>query len=431
MADLHSRFDARFLKDTAWNYVAFAVMAATGVILNFFIAARFGIETLGVFNQIYAVYVVTAQVAVMGLHDSAQKHNAEFAADAELRDTVSATALLLAFVFGLATAALMFALSGAIGRLAASDPVGDGVRLAAPGLLFFALNKVLMGILNGRRQMKAFAGAQAFRAIAILVVCLSVARAGLPGYTLGASFTVAELALLPGLLIVVRPRLFGRVGDGRFRPWLGRHLRFGSKALVNGFLAESYVRVDILMLGMFASDSVVGIYSFAALFIEGLYQIPVVIRTLANPVLVELLIAGNRPAVARFARRTAALSLGAFAAAAGAVILIYPYLAPFFPAPLVADSRSLLLILTAGLLLYSAFVPLDQALLQGGLPGRQSLLMTCNVLANVLLNLALIPALGAVGAAVATALAYAISVLTVNLAAWRWLGLRGGLLVAR
>jgi O-antigen/teichoic acid export membrane protein len=270
-----------------------------------------------------------------------------------------------------------------------------------------------------------------FRVIAILVVCLSVAQAGLPGYTLGASFTVAELALLPGLLIVVRPRLFGLAGDGRFRPWLGRHLRFGSKALVNGFLAESYVRVDILMLGMFASDSVVGIYSFAALFIEGLYQIPVVIRTLANPVLVELLIVGNRPAVARFARRTAALSLGAFAAAAGSVILIYPHLAPFFPPPLVADSWSLLLILAAGLLLYSAFVPLDQALLQGGLPGRQSLLMTCNVLANVLLNLALIPALGAVGAAVATALAYAISALTVNLAAWRWLGLRGGLLIAR
>ena len=103
----------------------------------------------------------------------------------------------------------------------------------------------------------------------------------------------------------------------------------------------------------------------------------------------------------------------------------------FRSAPLVADSRSLLLILTAGVLLYSAFVPLDQALLQGGLPGRQSLLMTGNVLANVLLNLALIPAFGAVGAAVATALAYAISVLSVNLAAWRWLGLRGGLLIAR
>jgi O-antigen/teichoic acid export membrane protein len=431
MADLQSRFDAKFLKDTAWNYAAFGIMAATGVILNFYIAAHFGIATLGVFNQIYAVYVIAAQVAVMGLHDSAQKHNAEFAADPELRVLVSATALILAFAFGLTTAAAMVALAGAIGRLADSSAVGDGIRLAAPGLLFFALNKVLMGILNGRRQMKAFAGAQGFRVVAILVVCLAVGAADLPGYMLGASFTIAEIALLPGLLIVVRPPLFG-FGDGAgFRLWLGSHVRFGTKALANGFLAESYVRVDILMLGIFVSDAAVGIYSFAALFIEGLYQIPVVVRTIANPVLVELLIARDKPALGHFARKTSLLSLAAFAVAAGAVIVIYPYLAPFFPAPLVADSRPLLLILAAGLFLYSAFIPLDQALLQGGLPGRQSLLMTFNVLANVALNLALIPALGIVGAALATLLAYGISGLTVNLAAWRWLGIRGGLLIAR
>jgi O-antigen/teichoic acid export membrane protein len=185
------------------------------------------------------------------------------------------------------------------------------------------------------------------------------------------------------------------------------------------------------MLGIFVSDAAVGIYSFAALFIEGLYQIPVVVRTIANPVLVELLIARDKPALGHFARKTSLLSLAAFAVAAGAVIVIYPYLAPFFPAPLVADSRPLLLILAAGLFLYSAFIPLDQALLQGGLPGRQSLLMTFNVLANVALNLALIPALGIVGAALATLLAYGISGLTVNLAAWRWLGIRGGLLIAR
>ena len=50
MANTPSRFDGKFLTDTAWNYAAFAIMAATGVILNFFIATHFGIETLGVFN---------------------------------------------------------------------------------------------------------------------------------------------------------------------------------------------------------------------------------------------------------------------------------------------------------------------------------------------------------------------------------------------
>ena len=78
MPDIDARLGRKFLTDTGWNFASFAIMAATGVILNFFIAAHFGIATLGVFNQIYAVYVITGQVAVMGVNDSAQKHNAEF-----------------------------------------------------------------------------------------------------------------------------------------------------------------------------------------------------------------------------------------------------------------------------------------------------------------------------------------------------------------
>ena len=38
MAYVSSRLDRKLLGDTAWNYSAFALMAGTGIILNFFIA---------------------------------------------------------------------------------------------------------------------------------------------------------------------------------------------------------------------------------------------------------------------------------------------------------------------------------------------------------------------------------------------------------
>ncbi|MAF95106.1 MAG: hypothetical protein CMM60_05060 [Rhodospirillaceae bacterium] len=427
MPDFKSRFDGKFLTDTAWNYAAFAVMALTGVILNFFIAARLGIEVLGVFNQIYAVYVITAQFAVFGVHDSAQKHNAEFLDNIEQRDAVSAGAIWISAVFGSVTALGVFLLSGPIGQLAESPAVGQGVALAAPGLLFFAVNKVLMGILNGRRRMKEFAIAQSFRVIVILVSCLAVAALGFPGYVLGVSFTIAEVLLFPGLLVTLRPPVTGFTGTRPVLHWIEKHIRFGAKALTNGFLAESYIRVDIIMLGIFVSDHAVGIYSFAALFIEGLYQIPVVVRTIANPVLVRLLIADDKFEVSRFSRKVALLSLAVFAAAAGLVLVFFPALGPFFPNQLVPQSYPLLMILSAGLVVYSVIIPLDHILLQAGQPGRQSILTTFNVFANAALNLALIPTFGIFGAAVATAISFCLSSLTVNAAAWRWLGFRGGI----
>lgn len=431
MSDGIQRLRGKFLSDTAWNYVAFALMAGTGAALNFFIAGVMGVKALGVFNQVYAVYIVTGQLAAMGIHDSAQKHTAQHAADASERAIVGGTSLQTAFLVGGGAALALWFTSGLLGRLADSGAVGTGIAYVAPGIALFALNKVLMGILNGERRMRAFAAAQSIRVLTILGFCVAAGLLGAPAEVLALGFTAAEAVLLPVLLLVTRPRLRFSGDDGTLaRMWRRRHVRFGMSALPNGFLSESYVRIDVLMLALFVSDEAVGVYSFAAMFVEGLFQVPVVIRTVANPVLVPLLRDGRLAEMARFARRVAGLSLAVFAAAAGLVLVVLPFLAPLFPAGLVDGAHELLFPLFGGLLIYSAFIPFDYVLLQAGMPVRQSLLMTVNVLCNVALNLVLIPRFGLTGAAAATAISFCLSAATLNGAAALWLGFRRGLLVA-
>ena len=419
----------KILTDTAWNYGAFALMALAGVVLNFFIAAWFGVETLGVFNQIYAIYVVTAQFAVMGFHDSVQKHVAELDHDPGEARIVSAAALTLAGAMGALVAGSVYLLSDPIAWLIDSQPVGDGIALAAPGLLFFAMNKVLMGVLSGSRRLKPYAAAQGLRVMVILIGCLVIAWLQQPGYVLGVSFTVAEAVLFPVLLYLVRPHPTHFSSGIAFWRWFRVHFHFGGKAMINGFLSESYIRIDILMLSVFLSDFEVGIYSFAALFVEGLFQVPVVVRTVTNPELVRLLAGGDKARVIGFCRKVAAMSLGIFIVAAAAVLLVFPFLGPYFPDDLVALSHPLLLVMISGLVIFSAVIPFDHILLQAGLPGRQSLLMTANVMVNAALNLMLIPIFGLYGAAAATAIAFVCASLAVNLAARRWLGYRRGMLL--
>ena len=241
---------SKFFVDAAWNYGAFGVMAATGVILNFFIAAYFGIEALGVFNQIYAVYVISAQFAVMGFHDSAQKYISEHGLGPENIGVVSAAALALVSLFGLLTALCIYLLSGPIGVLVESKMVGKGIALAAPGVMFFAINKVLMGILNGVQRMKAYAGVQTLRVSVILISCLGIAWLGFPAYMFGLSFAIAEIVLLPTLLVLVGPHPTYFSSTEAFKSWIRVHFHFGSRAVINGLLAQTYIRVDIIMLGI-------------------------------------------------------------------------------------------------------------------------------------------------------------------------------------
>ena len=171
MPDNSRRFEKSFLINTAWNYGAFGVMASVGVILNFFIAYWFGVEVLGIFNQVYAIYVVAAQLAVMGLQDSVQKHVAQLDDKPNKIHVVSSAALTLAALSGSVVAVIVYLLSNPIALALDSQAVGKGIALAAPGLLFFGLNKVLMGTLSGARRLKSFAAAQTMRVLVILLAC--------------------------------------------------------------------------------------------------------------------------------------------------------------------------------------------------------------------------------------------------------------------
>ncbi|RLB47208.1 MAG: hypothetical protein DRI90_26590 [Deltaproteobacteria bacterium] len=415
--------------DAFWNLGALALMAMTGAIISFVVVSQRGSEALGVFSQVYAIFVVVAQVAAMGLHDSAQKHAAQFSEDQVELNRLCRGALTLAFLTSAAVAAALGLLATSVGVVTDSDAVGRGVLVVAPGVLFFGMNKALLGVLNGLRRMRAFALAQAARVVTILAVVVGVALSSLPNWALVSGFVVAEVLVWLGLVVALWPRLRDAGGRGS-ASWRGRHLRFGLQALPNGLLAESFVRIDVIMLGLFVSDAEVGVYSFAAFFVEGLIQIPVVIRTVVNPVFVKLLARGDKAAVAKLSRRAGGSSLVITVMMALLVFLLFPLLGPWLGADLVARGHDLLGILLLGLCAYAAFLPSDYLLLQAGLPGRQSALMTVNVLVSVLLNGLLIATFGTEGAALASASAYGVSAIALSVAAARWLGMTRTLFVA-
>ncbi|MEE2999116.1 MAG: oligosaccharide flippase family protein [Pseudomonadota bacterium] len=419
--------DRKFFQDAMWNYSAFAIMALTGVILNFFIAWKMGLEALGIFNQIYAIYVVLGQLAAFGLHDSVQKHIAEYANDKLTSDLVGRTAFWIAFGTGCLIGGLLFTLSGVVEIITNSVHVGKGVAIVAPAICLFSVNKILMGILNGARRMKAFAIVQSIRVVVILCVCFGIALSAHAAYLLALGFLCAEIAITPVLLILTRAWSWP-FGITKAKKWATTHIKFGVKALSGGFLSESYIRIDILMLAIFVSDLNVGIYSFAALFVEGLFQVPVVIRTISNPVLVKILLVKDPTSIVKFVRKVSPISAVIYILIAAVVLIGFPFLSNIYPTNLIISAHELLFILLAGLLLYAIFIPFDYVLLQSGMPGRQSLLFTVNVITNILLNVILIPFYGILGAALATAISFVLSAVFLNIAARMWLGCRNGLM---
>ena len=290
------------------------------------------------------------------------------------------------------------------------------VALAAPGLLFFSLNKVLLNVLNGLRQMRSYAVFQAVRVLLILLTVTVMLVGGMQGDLLPLSLTVSEGVLFPLLGVHVGGRVLPFRMSGRLWSWLPEHLSFGVRGFLGGILTEMNTRVDVLMLGYFSDDFTVGIYSFAAILAEGLAQLPVVFRRNVDPILGRCFAEQDRSAMqdlSRRVKRKVYLLMGLIGVATTA---LYPVALKLLErGPELAASWAVFAILMAGIVANSGYRPFLGILPQGGRPGTQTVLVAALVGSNVVLNAILIPVIGIYGAAIATAFVYVLEALLIVL----------------
>lgn len=414
---------ARMSRDVRWNIASLGIVGIGGILLNLLIADQYGAATLGVFNQVFAAYIFFSQFAAGGVHLSALRAVAQAHRPAARRVTTSA-AVMLTLALSLLFAGAFYFSREPIAWALRSPDVAIGMAWATIGLFCFAMNKTLLGVVNGRRQMRLYAVAQALRTIVMLAALLVLIHRGAPGAQAPLVFTVAEVVLL-AMLTAVTARDWFAPWDQRWRAWVRRHFRFGLRSAGSGIMLELNTRVDVLMLGLLTSDAVVGVYSFAAMLVEGIGQLPIVARTNVNPLLARHLKSRDLPSLDALIRRTRKLTFFAMLAVGVVAVAAYPLgLRIVTDRAAFSESWPIFAILMAGLVGSAAWIPLNQILLQGGRPATHTLMSLLIVVANIILNAALIPALGGYGAAIATATAFLIGAALVRWLAWQCLQVR-------
>jgi O-antigen/teichoic acid export membrane protein len=421
------RHERKFHSDVAWNFASLAVLGVSGIALNVLIGRYYDPDALGVFQQVLATYTIFSMLAVGGINLSALRAIAEHAHDRGAVTAIIVGALVPTVALAALATAIYVLARGPIGQLLESEPVARGLLISAPGLFFFALNKVLLSIVNGVQRMRAFAIYQSLRYLLILIgllgfVVLDVRRER--GGELAFVFTFAEtLLFLP--LAVETARQISRPVPAGWRGWSTVHLRYGVRSFASGILLEVNAKVDVWMLGIFLADSEVGVYAFGGLVAEGVYQILIVLQNVYNPILARGLAARDDAALRAMISKGKRLTyLGMFAVGVIAIVL-YPH-----AVRILTDKEDLqrswlpFSLLIGGIFLSSGYIPFGQALLMGGRPGWHTLYMVSSVAFNVVGNSLLIPRYGLAGAALSTALSMVASVFVLRFFVKRELGLR-------
>jgi O-antigen/teichoic acid export membrane protein len=414
--------EASFRRDVLWNVAGLGVVATSGILVNITILVFLGSEPLGSFNQAFAVYIIVTQLAVGGLQFSVLRHVSQAQDDPVACHAYTSAALVLVTLVAVPLAALLYSSCHAIGNALDSQAVAQGVADVAPGLVFYALNKVLLMAVNGMRHMRAVAIFQSSRAMLILGGVLAVILAEVDSAHLPLALTLAEAVLLLTLYIYVALRMFPLTlwPTTSVRACFKQHRSFASRGMFSGILIEMNTRVDVLMLGFFMSDVRVGIYSFASTFAEGFAQLNVVIRNNVDPIVGRAFAERKVVDIQNLANRVKCVFVPVMGALGLAATAVFPVLIWLFDKRNIGyDGWGVFGILVTGIVLASIYRPFFSILLLGDRPGTFTLLIGASVLGNVVLNALLIPMLGLYGAAIATACIYILEGLSISILARR------------
>lgn len=388
--------------------LSFIITGFCGIALNVLIGRFYGAEYLGAFNLSYAVYIFLSQLAVFGIHLSVLKYVSHSLNDPEELSIIASSAIYLTIFTSLIITVISYFLGDLLIHIFKSQIFSEMWPYLAFGLIFFALNKILLNILNGQRHLKLFSIAQSSRTIFALLITLTLYFSNQSGEKLGLLISLSEFFLF-FLLLYFNLKYFKVAPIHKCTYWVKKHFNFGRFSLIGGIMNELNTRVDVLVLGVFVSDKDIGIYTIALMIFEGFVQLTVVFRNNYNPLIAKYINEKKKEELTQIIKRGCRNVYLFMAVCIFTSFFIYPYFIEYVIGNEFQDSNKLYQILMIGVLLTAGYLPFDMLLTQAGYPLSQSFFKSMMVACNVLLNFFFINLYGLLGAAIATALVYSLS----------------------
>ncbi|HEX2687296.1 MAG TPA: oligosaccharide flippase family protein [Kofleriaceae bacterium] len=411
----------RLRRDILWNLVPVALLGIVGLGLSFAIARWWGASAFGVFNLVTTAYFAFAVVGACGLQYAVLRAVAEAPDDRARVAAVVVGALVPTLGLAAAATTAFVALRPAIARWLDSPAVGEGMLWAAPGLFCFAVNKVLLGVVNGLRRMRAFAIYVSLRYLLIAAGLMIARIEHISSDHLAAIWTFTEGTLL----VVLIGELIATVNLSRaagWTVWMKQHLDYGMRGVVATLAYEINTKLDVWILGVLIADkALVGVYALAAALNEGVMQLAVVVQNNVDPVIARLCAEGDTGELAAMQQRLRRWFVAALAGVCAMAAAGFPIVIPrLIGDPGFAAGALPFTILMAGIAIASPYLPFAHLLLMAKRPGWHTVLLVTAIAVNAIGNLCLIPRLGLTGAATSIAGTVVVSALLLRgLARWR------------
>lgn len=398
----------KLLKETSWSFAAKGVAFVLFIALNVFLARALGPEEFGRWSFFFSIITIFFLLSYFGLNASTQKFVAQYNQTDKLRSVLASSfrlRIVVSFLFSLLLLLLHRHLALLLGR-----PELESLFIYAVPLVFLAgvmeyLKQVFSGLHRIKYNFIVNILEYGLKFLFIVVFFnLSISLISIVN-----AFTLAMLlsSIIGSYLLYIR---FYRVlkapehGTDYVR-CTGSIIKYSLPLLILTFAFLIATEIDIIMLGMFSTNTEVGIYAAAKQVIIKIPHISLAIVMGIMPVFAKLN-SSNHEELQDLLNKILKVNAIIMIPIVLSILFFSGYFIPLIFGEKYSASVLPLQILTVYLLCTSFSKPLSQFLTYRGIAVNRVIYTSGVIILNIILNMLLIPQYGAVGAAIATSVAF-------------------------
>jgi len=396
---------SKTMKDVQWSFISLATASFSHLLLRIVLGRELGPSGLGLYTLVFTIYMFGMQFAAFGIGAALTKYIAQYHDDLpKIREFVT-SGVLGSMVSGTMFGVILYLLSGIISiQLFHNPEMTELLKITAFCFPFIAMQKAVLGTLNGLRRMKFYAVVDIIQNVSVMVASLTlviVLDMGVKGAALG---YVMPTIVVGGLSLFLTRKYFS-IKQVIMRTVLMEMSWFGFYIVLANTIGLINIQIDSLMIGYFMNETEVGYYAVAIVFMQGMTLLPQAVQRVTTAAIANYYGKNDYGNIIKLIKRsviiifTINILISLILIFFGQFLIEIIFSIDFLPA------YTPLLILLVGYFIYSPILSVN-----GTLPsiGKVTIMFKvsfiCAVI-NTFLNILLIPVYGMAGAAIATSTA--------------------------
>jgi len=279
------------------------------------------------------------------------------------------------------------------------------IQMTAICYPFIAIQKAVLGTLNGFRKMHLYALLNIIQNVSVVGISLVLVLI----FKLGVQGAVVGLVASTILIGIVSP-YFIRAHIGLNNSlWDNYALRattvFGFYVVLANSISYLNTQINSILIGYYLNPTEVGLFAVSALLAQTLALIPSAVQNVTASATSTLYGRGDMEGVRRLFYSTLKKSFLISVGCAVFIAISGPYIINFFFGEKFQEAYIPLLILLIGYVIGASFAAVGSTLSSIGKVHILFRISAICVVLNIILNILLIPSLGIIGAAMATSIA--------------------------